>query len=1236
MKFNWLNNLEPTLEINPSFGLLLPKQKKNIIVTFCSKETSKFSMREIFFEFKYIKFNGDMVDWDNSMKYWRKVSNSELNVLQKKKADESQKRKDEIETLIQTMTGAKKGAQTAPKAAAKVDPKKPAPEEPKINPNEEANIDYEDILPEPGYTILEKDKNDKTDGMKLIKMSAVADYVRYDCQIKEIRFKPTQMYASRTHKIAIKNLSTINMNYDFEIFNTLNNMKDFGPYSVSPQSGTIPANSDDTIIVRFSPLEVDEMNYPRNLVCMIKSADPSQKPLSISILGYTERPLCHFELTGGVKHDTDITILDFDSIGMAVKNTKKFFVLNPTNLGYEFEWEQVEEESNQNKIFKCATPKGVIYSGKKFEMIFEYTPVNLGVTEDYWNFKIPSEKIFRKFKFVGTAREPLIIFNQGKVVFDPLLLGGRNKKIVNIINEEHIPFKFIFDKDSIKGQNSYGDSLIVSPIAGTLTPNSSTPIEITFMPRVERDFNYNLLLKVKQRQKPLVLNVKGDGYTINHSVFLETKPELKLMAKQEHSIDFGEFFVNEKRERTIYIENFGKFNFHYMFKKNGADYLNITPDNGTVVSFKKSAITLTLLPLSKISLKNHKIIMQIISGPTYTFLLNANANTPKVNFSFTSFDFGPVYVMRQPTPVVKKLQITNLDKEALTIETLFDNKNKPYLDVNLSPGQVILPGQSEILEVPITFIPREFTKYREVIKFNFNGIYDVDVEIKGEGIPLRLELEDPNMQTLDFGILLVGQDKKMEFKLINRGRRDINVLISPENPNNFIKKCLSLYGIDKDKDKEKIMTIKPKDTITVGVRFNPNVRIPAFKEDIVYKIDNNETRKLMTVSGASYGVDMKIMNNSIFCGTVVVNSMTTHQVQMKNLGDLSAKFKWETPPPNRDYTKYFTITPSQGTILPHEDLSLRIDFHPTVIDNNINFENIKCLIENSEPLYLTLRGSCTAIPNDSKESVQIETEVRVEKKFEIKIKNPTNKPWRIQPTISSNSKEYTNYFKGESLFEIKENTEGTYILTYLPLTMSKPSPGNEKGLQHGSVFFPLPDGNAKMKEFWGLATPPKPKMQINETAKARETKVINLDIQNWLYNIQRFKVTWQVDKSDPAIFIRGANTIDVPPNNIKPYKLTFLSWKQMVCNLNIRFENIETGEYVFFLIAVTVQPADNYGVTELFGAIREIVSNTIIVKNPLKISVTINDKQIECQNDYVVIKPNSFTIIPESVTIFNF
>jgi len=53
--------------------------------------------------------------------------------------------------------------------------------------------------------------------------------------------------------------------------------------------------------------------------------------------------------------------------------------VNPTGVGYEFEWEEVVDDSKKNKpLFKCLSPKGLILSGKKSEMVFEYLPDNVG------------------------------------------------------------------------------------------------------------------------------------------------------------------------------------------------------------------------------------------------------------------------------------------------------------------------------------------------------------------------------------------------------------------------------------------------------------------------------------------------------------------------------------------------------------------------------------------------------------------------------------------------------------------------------------------------------------------------------------------------------------------------------------------------------------------------------------------------------------------------------------------
>src|SRR5690606_24183947 len=105
--------------------------------------------------------------------------------------------------------------------------------------------------------------------------------------------------------------------------------------------------------------------------------------------------------------DSKYKIIEFDSLGTNIKNTKRFMAVNPTSQGYEFEWEEVvDDKKNIKPVFKCLTTKGVILSGKKFEMVFEYTPDNVGEHESYWTFKVNAEKISQHFMVVGRVNEP--------------------------------------------------------------------------------------------------------------------------------------------------------------------------------------------------------------------------------------------------------------------------------------------------------------------------------------------------------------------------------------------------------------------------------------------------------------------------------------------------------------------------------------------------------------------------------------------------------------------------------------------------------------------------------------------------------------------------------------------------------------------------------------------------------------------------------------------------------------
>ena len=69
-----------------------------------------------------------------------------------------------------------------------------------------------------------------------------------------------------------------------------------------------------------------------------------------------------------------------------------------------------------------------------------------------------------------------------------------------------------------------------------------------------------------------------------------------------------------------------------------------------------------------------------------------------------------------------------------------------------------------------------------VVRFaSFNNLYKVDVLVKGEGIPLQLELKDPDQAFLDFGIVSVGGDVTKTVPLINNSKKPVTFKLRPSD-----------------------------------------------------------------------------------------------------------------------------------------------------------------------------------------------------------------------------------------------------------------------------------------------------------------------------------------------------------------------------------------------------------------------------------------------------------------------
>jgi hypothetical protein len=69
--------------------------------------------------------------------------------------------------------------------------------------------------------------------------------------------------------------------------------------------------------------------------------------------------------------------------------------------------------------------------------------------------------------------------------------------------------------------------------------------------------------------------------------------------------------------------------------------------------------------------------------------------------------------------------------------------------------------------------------------------------------------------------------------------------------------------------------------------------------------------------------------------------------------------------------------------------------------------------------------------------------------------------------------------------------------------------------------------------------------------------------------------------------------------------LSFLTYKNGVYKINVKFLNESTGEYLFFKINVTSTDADLIERIELVSSIRESISKVITIENPTDNEVTI-------------------------------
>ena len=124
-----------------------------------------------------------------------------------------------------------------------------------------------------------------------------------------------------------------------------------------------------------------------------------------------------------------------------------------------------------------------------------------------------------------------------------------------------------------------------------------------------------------------------------------------------------------------------------------------------------------------------------------------------------------------PIVVEKTIKIINNDQKALILDSNFVKND--HLDLKLAPSQSILPynnNKLNILRIPVFLNLRKLGKIKEEIEFLIQNNYKVKVMIKGEGVPLQVELENPENINVNMGELKVNERNIKNINIINNSK----------------------------------------------------------------------------------------------------------------------------------------------------------------------------------------------------------------------------------------------------------------------------------------------------------------------------------------------------------------------------------------------------------------------------------------------------------------------------------
>ncbi|XP_029289106.1 hydrocephalus-inducing protein homolog [Cottoperca gobio] len=1078
-----------------------------------------------------------------------------------------------------------------------------------------------------------------------LRISAVCDYVKFSCNTDPIHFKDTMLYQTRLQQLQIMNHGSVKLEFSWQVLmdprnNNVNHDQGDGtlssqpgsrsagvlsgarpasaltsvmsllmgnpelpPISIEPSIGAIEPGAIQIFSIRFSPLEVAQ--FQGRLFSSIPNVQDGDQAPCISVCGRSLLPHCHFDLqdsdyiSGNVRSpefrgplDPNIRVIEFNSVGFSAPSTRCFSVVNPTSKPYSFKWRCEDKVSSP---FCCLTPCGTISPGKKVEVCFEYVAEQLDAVESFWSFVIESLSLSVPFLCVGTAEEPLVYLDRPHLDFGELLAGHKVEQTVYLVNGEEELFHFSVLQSSLLCDDQQS-RLILQPMTGKVAPKDRLPLLVSFTPCREGYVSFRLVLRVKRKSEPITLTVKADCFSMSTSVQVE-QPEgglREIIPNHKDTLDFGKVGISEQSTFNFLVSNLARFSLEVNFDLKGPSellqHLQAKPQNDTVEVGKQLQSSLSFCPRGLCNLRDVRLSIKVKHGPTFTFAIEGRAVAQSLEFSFTKYNFGKCF-MYSPgmVPASQILVISNKGERGISVQCHF--RNTSYLEMDF---QTVVLSPGAVMETPINFYPREACRYHEKLTFILNSCVTKHVNILGQGIEIKLEVENPRQRKVELGSLMSGQKVKKEVVLVNRSPLDISFTLLLNTNTPLDPRDLSFSPAGELNLKASV------GSCNVGIQFSPRQCIPPFSAELQAEFAGL-LHPLLTIQGCCQAVEVQLDQDHLAFGAVVQRCQARKRILMMNTGDIGARFQWKT----ENFPPELSITPAKGYICPCMELPFEVIFAPVEMINDTRHETLSCFVEgSSSPVTFTVTGSCIGA-SISKEVLNFVCPVRGSHTQTLHVFNPTNQHCSIRPVIEGEQ------WSAAPLLILTPFQNKTYETIYRPLSMTA------DGKKHlGSVFLSFPDGTGMLYSLQGTAEPPKAEDTIVNELPAKTHHTELLPVHNWLSKQQRFRVLIEIlkpDKPDATVSLKGQKYLDVPALANRDCKISFFTYREGQYNAKVTFRNEESREYLFYLVTFKATSPGVLSTIELVTAVRQTASAIVQVENPLT-TVTCLTTECKCSD----------------------